>query len=303
MGKIEEDLLRQMEEQRVKREEGAAKEADAKAHSWKGKLGILGALLFLGWKFKAIILIVLAKMKFLLLGVKFLGIGKIFISGGSMILSIAVYALQWGFPYALGFVLLIFIHEAGHVLALKRYNINASMPVFIPFVGAFVALKEMPKNVRIEAIVALAGPVLGTLGAFACHGIYMLTGKPLFLSLAFVGYMINLFNLMPILPLDGGRVMGALSPKLWIAGVFICIAFLIYHPNLILIILVVLSLPRLFSMFRQTPQEADYYSVPAGERLVFAILYFGLAAILGVLSMETHEALKVFLVSQRGFHT
>ncbi len=294
MGKIEEDLIRQMAEQR---EKSAAKEADGKAHSWKGKLGIIGVIFFLGWKFKAILIIVLAKMKFLLLGVKFLGIGKIFISGGSMLLSIAVYAVQWGFPYALGFVVLIFIHEAGHVLALKRYNINASMPIFIPFVGAFVALREMPKNVRIEAIVAIAGPVLGTLGAFACHGIYMVTGKPLYLSLAFVGYMINLFNLMPILPLDGGRVIGALSPKLWLIGILVCIFFLIYHPNLILIVLVVLSLPRLFTVFRQTPEEADYYSVPSEQRFIFAVLYFGLAALLGVLSMQSHEALKVYLVS------
>ncbi len=295
MGNVEEDLLRQMERDRVKKEAENVGHTDDKARGFKGKWGLVGILLFILWKFKAILLLLLVKAKFFLVGIKFLGFGKILLSGGSMLLSVVAYGYQWGYPYAVGFVVLILIHELGHALVLRFYGVKASLPIFIPFVGAFIAMKEMPKNVKVEAIVGIAGPVLGTMGALFCYGLYLVTGQALFLSLAYVGYMINLFNLMPIIPLDGGRIVAALSPKIWIVGLAVAVAFLISHPNFILIILILLSLPRLISTFGRKPEDADYYQVIPAHRIAFAVGYFGLAALLGILSLSSHTVLQTLI--------
>lgn len=138
----------------------------------------------------------------LLLKVKFLGTAL------TMVLSIGAYALLFPVWFAVGFVVLIWVHEMGHVLQLKREGIAASAPMFIPFLGAFVAMKQMPKDVLAEARVGLAGPVLGSLGALGAWGIYELTQEPLFLGLAYIGFFLNLFNLLPMLPLDGGGPLG-----------------------------------------------------------------------------------------------
>src|SRR2546430_10776346 len=129
-----------------------------------------------------------------------------------------VYAQTWGWWYALGFVLLMFVHECGHLLAARRIGLKVGAPVFIPFMGAFIALKEAPPNAWIEAQVGIGGPLLGTAGAAACDGLYLATGNPLFRALAFSGFFLNLFNLAPIGFLDRGRVVTALSPWLWLGG-------------------------------------------------------------------------------------
>jgi Zn-dependent protease len=295
MGNIEQDLLHQMKENYAAKEHQKAENEYKKAKSSKGKFGILGVLVLLAWQFKALLFLFLAKFKFLLIGFKFLGISKVLLTGGTMLLSVFSYAILFGFPFGLGFAILILIHEMGHVLALKFYKIKSSMPVFVPFFGAFVALKEMPKNVRIEAIVAIAGPVLGTLGSLACHGIYMLTGQSLYLSLAYSSYLVNLGNLIPVLPFDGGRVAGALSPKLWIFGLVIGIGMFISYHNPIPLLLMLLFLPRLFRVFRLNPEEADYYRVTPSFRFIMALAYFGLAAMLGMLMLQSHNALQVLL--------
>src|SRR5436190_267033 len=109
-----------------------------------------------------------------------------------------------------GFVLLIFVHECGHLLAAKRLGLKVGAPVFIPFMGALIALKEAPRNAWIEAQVGIGGPMLGTLGAGICEVIYLAGGNPLFRALAYSGFFLNLFNLMPVGFLDGGRIVTAL---------------------------------------------------------------------------------------------
>ena len=141
-----------------------------------------------------------------------------------MLVSIAAYSLIWGWRFAAGFVLLLLVHELGHVFQLRREGIPASAPMFIPFLGAAVAMKEMPKDAAAEARVGLAGPVLGSLGALVPLGLYALTGEDLFKALAFMGFFLNLFNLLPVLPLDGGRAMAALSPWMWFVGFALLLA-------------------------------------------------------------------------------
>src|SRR5436190_4587807 len=150
-----------------------------------------------------------AKLKFFILPVlKFLPM--ILKTGGTMIVTIWVYAMIWGVWFAVGFVLLIFVHECGHLLAAKRLGLKVGAPVFIPFMGAIIALKEAPRNAWIEAQVGIGGPMLGTLGAGICELIHLANGNPMFGALAYSGFFLNLFNLMPVGFLVGGRIVTAL---------------------------------------------------------------------------------------------
>jgi Zn-dependent protease len=220
------------------------------------------------------------KLKFILLPLlKFLPV--LFKTGGSMIIMIGVYAMAYGWWWALGFVVLLFVHECGHLIAAKRLGLRVSAPVFIPFMGAFIALKEAPKNAWIEAQIGIGGPLLGSAGALLCYGIYAVTGARLFEALAYTGFFLNLFNLAPIGFLDGGRIVTALSPWLWIVGTAVIVGMLFVHFNFLLVLLLVLSLPRLVSLFRKrTDEEKRYFEVTPGQRATMALLYFGLAAAL-----------------------
>jgi Zn-dependent protease len=243
---------------------------------WQRIKKLLGPLVVIG----VLIVKFFAKIKFLILPIiKFLPV--ILKTGGTMILTIGVYAMVYGFWFAFGFVLLIFVHECGHLVAAKRLGLKVGAPVFIPFMGALIALKEAPKNAWIEAQVGIGGPLLGTVGAAICEGIYQVTGHLLFRALAHTGFFLNLFNLMPVGFLDGGRIVTALSPWLWILG-FIGLGILTYfHPNFLLILILLASLPRLFFLFRRkSKEEQRYFEVTPAQRLIMSVLYFGLIAFL-----------------------
>jgi Zn-dependent protease len=237
-------------------------------------LAMIGALLA---KFKGFLL--------LLLKVKFVGTAL------TMLLSIGGYALLFPVWFAVGFVLLIWVHEMGHVLQLKREGIKASAPMFVPFFGAFVAMKEMPKNALAEARVGLAGPVLGTLGALGALGIYAATENPLFLGLAYFGFLINLFNLAPMLPLDGGRAVGAMSPAFWLLGVALIVALLFVTPlNPILILVAFLGGAELWRRWklRNTPERRAYHDIKLRYRVMVGLAYVGLIAVLALLMAATY---------------
>ncbi len=253
------------------------------------KLNVKGILGYIALGF-VIIFKYLAKLKFLVIPVvKFFPM--LLKTGGTMILSIGAYAMLYGWWFAVGFVLLLFIHESGHLLAAKRIGLKVGAPVFIPFMGAFIALKDAPKDAWIEAQVGLGGPLIGSLGAFACHVVFLLTGIPIFLGLAFTGYFLNLFNLAPLTPLDGGRICAAMSPWLWLVGLVIVLAMMIMRPNVILLLLIVFSAPQVWSLFKKkSAEQARYYEVAPWQRGFMAIAYFGLA---GLLWYGMHEALLV----------
>ena len=228
--------------------------------------------------------LLLAKFKFLLfalLKIKFVGTAL------TMLVSIGAYALLFPVWFAVGFVVLIWVHEMGHVLQLKREGIKASAPMFIPFIGAFVAMKEMPKNALAEARVGLAGPVLGTLGGLAVLGLYAWTQNPLFLGLAYFNFLINLFNLAPMLPLDGGRAMGAMSPVFSLLGLVVMVGMFFVAP--IMVFIALLGLPEVWHRWktRNTPEGRAYNDIPAGSRALVGIAYVGLIVVLGLLMAAT----------------
>jgi Zn-dependent protease len=237
----------------------------------KKLLAPVGAVFVIGLKF-------LAKIKFIAL--------PLLKTGGTMLLSIGFYALYWGVWFAVGFVLLIFVHESGHLFAARRLGLKVGAPVFIPFMGAVIALKDAPPNAWVEAQVGIGGPMLGTLGAGVCYLIYLATDNAMFAALAYSGFFLNLFNLMPVGFLDGGRIVTALSPWLWVAGFAILAAMTILHPNLLLILILVMSLPRLFFLFRpKSDEQKRYFEVTPTQRWEMALMYFGLIALL-VLGMN-----------------
>ncbi len=168
------------------------------------KFGPIGLLLFY----------LFGKLKYV--GV-ILQIGK-FKTFFSMLISVWAYAMFWGWPFAAGFVALIFVHEMGHVVALRMMGIKATAPMFIPFVGAHITMKQMPQNAFVEAVAAYGGPLLGTLGAIGCAGAGYVTGNPFWFALATSGFLLNLFNLLPISPLDGGRIIGVIRPNSGFSG-------------------------------------------------------------------------------------
>jgi Zn-dependent protease len=233
-------------------------------------------------------------VKLLLLLLGYLKFGKLLMSGGTMLLSVAVYAWAFGWPYAIGFVALIFVHEMGHFMAARQRGLNVGLPTFIPFVGAWIELKDLPHDAETEAYVGLAGPLVGSLGALALFYLARNYDSTLLLALSYSGFFLNLFNLIPLSPFDGGRVSAAISPKLWFVGVPILIAFFIYHPSPLLVLMAVMALPQVMKAWRGTssPEEQRYYLVRAETRVTYALAYFGLAVFLAImcqdLSTELH---------------
>ena len=213
---------------------------------------------------------------------------KVLTTGLSMLVSIGAYAWIWGLPFAVGFVLLIFVHELGHVIELRRQGVPASAPLFIPFLGAVIGMKELPDDAWKEARVALAGPILGSIGAAACWIAAEATGSELLLGLAFVGFFLNLFNLIPIVPLDGGRAAGALHPALWFVGLVMMVGLVVLNPNPLLLIIVLLGGLDLWRRWRERGSAGDYYKLSFGQRAAVAVVYLGLIAVLGLAMSATY---------------
>jgi Zn-dependent protease len=213
---------------------------------------------------------------------------KVLTTGASMLVSIAAYAWIWGFPFAIGFVLLIFVHELGHVLELRRQGVPASAPLFIPFLGAVIGMKELPDDAWKEARVALAGPILGSVGAAACWVAGEVTGSEVLMGLAFVGFLLNLFNLIPIVPLDGGRAAGALHPAIWFLGLLLMVGLVVVNPNPLLLIIVILGGLDLWSRWRARGEAGDYYRLSVGQRVSVGVVYLGLVVVLALAMSATY---------------
>jgi Zn-dependent protease len=236
------------------------------------------------WAVLAGIGVVLYKLKAVLVALKF---GKFAATIISMLVMIWVYATQFGWWYAAGFVILIAVHESGHVLAARGAGLKVSMPIFIPFIGAFISMKQQPTNARTEAIVAAGGPVLGSIGAFACLALGIALKSELFLALAYTGCLLNLFNLVPVHPLDGGRIVTAISPLMWVVGLPVLAYVAIRYPNPIVILFVILGAFQAFKMWRSPNKE--YFAVSKSTRITFAVLYFGLMLTLGAVMSWIHS--------------
>ncbi|MET0751566.1 MAG: site-2 protease family protein [Solirubrobacterales bacterium] len=247
---------------------------------WRERLKRVGGPIAAG------LILVATKLKAILLLLPKL---KILTTSATMLVSIAAYALLWGWKFAIGFVLLLLVHEMGHVIQLRREGIPASAPMFIPFLGAVVAAKSMGDDAAAEARVGLAGPILGSLATLVPLAVWLATGEEFWQALAYVGFFINLFNLLPVLPLDGGRAMAALSPWVWFVGFAGLIALTFAFPNPILILILLLGGFESWNRWknRNTPEARAFHKIPTRTRILVAAVYLGLVVGLAVAVDQT----------------
>lgn len=240
------------------------------------KIGAL-ALLLLG---------LLAKGKSLLVFLKALPFAKLLLTSVSMLAMVAFEAQRSGIWFGVGFVLMLLIHELGHGYAMKRAGVDAGWPIFIPFVGAMIAMKSAPSDRAVEAEIAYGGPLAGALVSVLAAGLGLAFESRLCMALAYTGFFLNLFNLTPISPLDGGRVAQAFSRRAWVLGaVLLALLFLTTQaPQLLLIAL--LALPRFFG----SNTDARPALEPRAQR-TWAVRYFGLAAFLAIAMLASASAM------------
>lgn len=224
--------------------------------------------------------------------------------GGALItalISIVIYAAAFGWKFAVGLVALLFIHEMGHALVMKLKGIPVGGLIFIPLMGAAVTMRNMPQNARDEAEVGIAGPIAGALASSLCLWLAFLPGSdPVWAPLAYFGFFLNLFNLAPIVPLDGGRVIGALDRRIWIIGFIGLLGLQIWEwvhgsfsPWLLLILVVAATQLWSRSGGGLVPNPQTYYKVSITNRVIIAILYFGLAAALFFGMSVTHNIMPL----------
>lgn len=224
-----------------------------------------------------------------------LKLGKILITGGTMLLSVFAYAWIFGFWYAVGFVILIFVHEMGHFIAARQKGLPVGAPVFIPFVGAWVNLKQLPHDAEMEAYIGLAGPLVGTIGALVCYFLAREFDSDLLLALSYAGFFLNLFNLIPLHPFDGGRVTAIISPRAWFVGVPVLIALFFYQPSPMLILMALLAAPSVMQAMRydpNAPENQRYYGIRTETKVTYGIYYLLLLVFLAIMTSEVHDMLQ-----------
>ena len=239
-----------------------------------------------------IFLLLLAALKF----------GKLVPTVLSMLIAIGAYALLYGWRYAVGFVAMLLIHKMGHYIAARQRGLHVGLPTFIPFVGAWIELKQMPHDAETEAYVGLGGPLLGSVGALACYWAARSYDAPWLLAVAYAGFFINLFNLIPLSPFDGGRITAVLSPRIWLLGVPILIALFVWRPSPMLVLVAILAAPHVWQAIRyrkDSPEAQTYYAVSTRTKWEYGFYYIVLAAFLALMTHDVHEMLQA-TVAVRG---
>lgn len=182
----------------------------------------------------AIGLFIVAKFKMVIALLKFSKFGGMFLT---MIISVGAYAVFFGWKFAIAIIYLMFIHEMGHLVAARQKGLKTSPAIFIPFLGAAIAMKEQPKDAATEAYLAYGGPLAGLISFLPAVLLYSWTGAPVWAMVIYFGAFLNLLNLLPVSPLDGGRIVTVLSTKLWLLGLLIILPLIFYMGSPILILI------------------------------------------------------------------
>ncbi len=224
-------------------------------------------------------------------GLKF---GKLFMTVGTMLLAIGVYALVFGWRYAVGIVAMLFIHEMGHFVAARQRGLAVGLPTFIPFLGAWTQLKDLPHDAETEAYVGLGGPLLGTVGALGCYFLARNYDVSWLLAVSYTGFFINLINLVPVPPFDGGRITAVLSPRIWLLGAPIIGLLLWLRFSPVMLIVAILAAPHVIAALKyrkDSPQAQTYYAVSARVRWEYGFLYVVLTAFLAMMVHDVDQQL------------
>lgn len=241
-------------------------------------------------KLKGLAILLIEKIRLLLVN-PFEGFGAIqfAVAGGSIVATVAAYAMtKYPLGLVIGFVLITLVHEIGHAVVIRAKGLRTGYMVFIPFVGGAVTMKDQARTAYDDAQIGLAGPIAGTFASLVALQIFKWTDHPLYLLIALAGFILNLFNLLPIGPLDGGRVSAAVTKWMWVIGGGILTYKAISQPNALLILVLVLSLFQVYASILREKKEDKYYEVTGAQRAAIAIAYFSLVIFLG------HQTFIVF---------
>mmetsp|Transcript_2828 Transcript_2828/g.5512 ORF Transcript_2828/g.5512 Transcript_2828/m.5512 type:complete len:400 (-) Transcript_2828:96-1295(-) len=234
--------------------------------------------------------VLLGKTKYLLAALKLTKLASL----GSMLVTVGTYSMFFGWPYALGMVGLITVHECGHALVMHQRGIPFSPMVFVPFMGAAVVMNRGPRDAWEDAVVGYGGPALGSLGAGAVAIGAHMTDSQLLYALADFGFMINLFNLLPIGMMDGGRITGAISPYLGVAGLglggMMAYSGQIHNPIFYLILLSG-GYETFMRFYDPTRLPPNYYRITPWQRGTVTVAYVGLVGAL-LAAMDANQKYK-----------
>ena len=237
--------------------------------------GAIAGAGLLAWKFKALAVLVLTKGKLLLLG----------LTNSTTLLSmlpaVGVYWAVFGWPFAVGLVASIYVHEMGHVAALRRFGIAASAPMFIPGIGAVIRSRQPMVSVRERARVGLAGPIWGLGAALAAYAIHGATGAPIWAAIGHFGAWVNLFNLVPVWQLDGAHAFSALDrTQRLVAAAAVGLAFVVSREGL-LVLIAILALLQAWRADDTAPGDGVICAQFAGLIAAFTtVLMVGAAPVL-----------------------
>jgi Zn-dependent protease len=253
------------------------------AKNRRGLLGGLAALLLAAFAYGKYAVLVIFKIPALL-------------TLGSALISVAAYSLLAGPWVAVGLVLMILVHEMGHVVEIRRQGMQATAPIFIPFLGAAIFQRSHAQSPIRQAQIGIAGPIAGTIGATAALVLYGSTHWIVLLIWAYYGFLINLFNLIPFGMLDGGWILAPVSKWVQVAGLAVLVAlFFSGQVSPLIIIIVVLGVPVVFQRFRNPALDAQLTSGPAGPRYAMGAAWLGLVAYLAFFFFQTDSMLSGFL--------
>ena len=208
--------------------------------------------------------------------------GQFAVAGGSMIITIAAY--WWKkFPVGVvvGFVLITAIHEIGHAVIIRAKGLRTGFMVFIPFIGGAVTLKDQPRSAYDDAQIGLAGPIAGTAASLITLQMYKMNANPLYLTIAGIGFAINLINLIPLGMLDGGRISAAITKWMWVFGGMIVLIKTWRQPNPLMILVVFLAAFQVYAAIVRDRDDKAFYDVTLGQRTGIAAVYFALVVFLG----------------------
>jgi Zn-dependent protease len=247
----------------------------------RGLLGGIGAALVAAFGF----------LKYgLLIAFKIPAVGTLL----SLVVSFGGYAIFYGPWFAVALVTMIFVHEMGHVVEIRRQGMQASAPIFIPFLGAAIFQRSHPTDALKQAQIGIAGPIAGTIGATAAFALYGSTHSPVLLLAALIGFYLNLFNLLPVWQLDGSWILAPVSKWFQVAGyALIGVGALFFHflVSPLIIIIALLGIPTLIQRFRDS-NNPYYTSVPTGGRWAMGFAWLVLVIYLGVASLQASSLLS-----------
>jgi Zn-dependent protease len=215
------------------------------------------------------------------------------VAGGSFVVTIVAYATQFPLGVVTGFVVITLIHEVGHAIAIRMKGLRAGFMVFIPLVGGAVTMKGQPRSVYDDAQIGLAGPFAGTLASLVVLQIYKWTSDPLYLLIAWVGFALNLFNLLPLGMLDGGRISAAITKWMWLIGGGVIVYKVIDQPNPLTIVIAVLAAFQVYASIEREKTDPHFYEISGLQRAAIAVLYFALVIFLGHQTWITYDRLEM----------